>query len=115
MRLAISLFILLGLLAAQPASAQGILPNSFAGWNATSRGSFDGSGVPVINSDTTVPATLSVAAAQEYGFTVGEQVTYVRGAGEPLYLKVYRMRDPSGAYGEYSSLRAPDMSRPGPS
>jgi hypothetical protein len=114
MRLAIFWFVLFVLPAALPASAQGILPNSFAGWNATSRGSFDGSGLPVINDDTTVPANLSVAAAQEYGFTVGEQATYMRGAGETLYLKVYRMRDPSGAYGEYSYLRAPDMLRPGP-
>src|ERR1700678_3359396 len=112
MRLAISSFILFGFLAALPASAQGILPNSFAGWNATSRGSFDGSGL--INDDTTVPAGSSLAAAQEHGFTVGEQVTYVRGAGETLYLKVYRMRDPSGAYGEYSYLRTPNLSRPGP-
>ncbi len=114
MRHAILLFVLLVFLAAVPASAQSILPNSFAGWNATNRSSFDGSGVPVINDDTTVPANLSVAAAQEYGFTLGEQVTYARGADETLNVKVYRMKDPSGAYGEYSYLRAPDMSRPGP-
>ena len=114
MRHAILLFVLLVFLAAVPASAQSILPNSFAGWNATNRSSFDGSGVPVINGDTTVPANLSVAAAQEYGFTLGEQVTYARGADETLNVKVYRMKDPSGAYGEYSYLRAPDMSRPGP-
>src|SRR5271156_406069 len=114
MRHAMPLLILFVLLAAIPASAQGVLPNSFAGWTATNRGSFDGSGLPVINDDTTVPAPLSVAAAQEYGFTVGEQVTYMRADGETLYVKVYRMRDPSGAYGEYSYLRAPDMSRPGP-
>ena len=114
MRHVILLFVLLVFLAAVPASAQSILPNSFAGWNATNRSSFDGSGVPVINDDTTVPANLSVAAAQEYGFTLGEQVTYARGADETLNVKVYRMKDPSGAYGEYSYLRAPDMSRPGP-
>ena len=51
------------------------------------RSSFDGSGVPVINDDTTVPANLSGAAAQEYGFTLGEQVTYARGAGETLNVK----------------------------
>lgn len=114
MRHVILLFVLLVFLTAVPASAQSILPNSFAGWNATNRSSFDGSGVPVINDDTTVPANLSVAAAQEYGFTLGEQVTYARGADETLNVKVYRMKDPSGAYGEYSYLRAPDMSRPGP-
>jgi hypothetical protein len=114
MRHAISLIILFVLVAAVPASAQGILPSSFAGWTATNRGSFDGTGLPVITDDTTVPAPLSAAAAREYGFLSGEKGTYVRGDNESLYVELYRMRDPSGAYGEYSYLRAPDMSRPGP-
>jgi hypothetical protein len=114
MRHAMPLFILAVLLAAVPVSAQGILPDSFAGWTATNRGSFDGSGLPVINDDTTVPAPLSVAAAREYGFLSGERVNYARGADESLYVELYRMKDPSGAYGEYSYLRKPDMSRPGP-
>ena len=114
MRHAMPLLLLLALLAAIPASAQGILPNSFAGWTATNRGSFDGSGLPVINDDTTVPANLSVAAAREYGFLSGERVDYARGVDESLHVELYRMKDPSGAYGEYSYLRAPDMSRPGP-
>jgi hypothetical protein len=114
MRHALPLLILFVLFAAIPASAQAVLPNAFAGWTATNRSSFDGSGLPVINGDTTVPADLSVAAAKEYGFLSGERVNYARGVDESLYVKVYRMRDPSGAYGEYSYLRAPDMSRPGP-
>ncbi|HEY4950354.1 MAG TPA: DUF6599 family protein [Candidatus Acidoferrales bacterium] len=114
MRRAIPLLILFVLLAALPTSAQGILPSSFAGWTATNRGSFDGSGFPVINDDTTVPAPWSVAAAREYGFLSGERVNYARGVDESLYVELYRMKDPSGAYGEYSYLRKPDMSRTGP-
>jgi hypothetical protein len=114
MRHAILLLILFVLLAAIPASAQGILPNSFAGWTATGRSPFDGSGLPVINDDTTVRAPLSVAAAREYGFVSGERVSYARGSDETLYVELFRMKDPSGAYGEYSYLRKPDMSRPGP-
>jgi hypothetical protein len=114
MRHAMPLVILVVLLAAIPASAQGILPSSFAGWTATNRGPFDGSGLPVINDDTTVPAPLSVAAAREYGFLSGEKATYARGSDETLYVELFRMKDPSGAYGEYSYLRKPDMSRPGP-
>src|SRR5271169_2628750 len=114
MRHAIPLLILFVLLAAIPASAQGILPNSFAGWTVTNRSPFDGSGLPVINDDTTVPANLSVAAAREYGFLSGERAWYARGDDETLYVELFRMKDPSGAYGEYTYLRAPDMSRPGP-
>jgi hypothetical protein len=114
MRRAIPLLVLFVLLAALPAPAQGILPSSFAGWTATNRGSFDGGGLPVINDDTTVPAPLSVAAAREYGFLSGERVNYARGVDESLYVELYRMKDPSGAYGEYSYLRKPDMSRTGP-
>ena len=40
-------------------------------------------------------------------------VTYARGADETLKLSLYKMKDPSGAYGEYSYLRAPDMPRAG--
>ena len=41
-------------------------------------------------------------------------MNYARGVDESLYVELYRMKDPSGAYGEYSYLRKPDMSRPGP-
>src|SRR5271154_3293992 len=114
MRHAIPLLILFVLLAAIPASAQGILPNSFAGWTVTNRSPFDGSGLPVINDDTTVPANLSVAAAREYGFLSGERAWYARGDDETLYVELFRMKDPSGAYGEYTYLRAPDMAHAGP-
>jgi hypothetical protein len=50
------------------------------------------------------------AAPQEYGFVAGETADYVRG-GEAFQVNLYRMKDPSGAYGLYSYLRTTDMPR----
>src|ERR1700690_4264738 len=113
MRHAIPLLIQFLLLAAIPASAQGILPNSFAGWTGTT-----GAGLnpPVIyNGDKpgSMTAEQRAAAGKEYGFLAGEEGTYSLGK-DTLQVTLYRMRDPSGAYGLYSYLRSPDMARPGP-
>jgi hypothetical protein len=50
------------------------------------------------------------ATQQEYGFVSGEQAAYSR-ANQKLQVTLYRMKDPSGAYGLYSYLRSPDMLR----
>jgi hypothetical protein len=50
------------------------------------------------------------AARQEYGFVSGEQAAYTR-ANDKLQVTLYRMKDPSGAFGMYSYLRSPDMPR----
>jgi hypothetical protein len=88
--------------AAIPASAQGLLPQSFAGWTA-------GTAAP--------PAAfknpVTDAVAREYGIASGERAMYSR-AGETLDVSVCRMRDPSGAYGLYSYLRSPEMTHPSP-
>jgi len=84
-----------------PAHAQSksILPASFAGWTASSRQPF------------APPAgTQAPAIAGEYGFDAGEQVVYIRGT-DSLNVTLYKMKDPSGAYGEYSYLRTPEMPR----
>jgi len=87
-------------LAAIPASGQGILPGSFAGWTGDLK-----PGVP--DSATT---SQQVAAQQEYGFISAEQGSFSRGY-DSLQVTLYRMKDPSGAYGLYSYLRLPDMPR----
>jgi hypothetical protein len=113
MRHAILSIILFVLVAALPASAQGILPNSFGGWSGNTRAGLD---PPIIfNGDQVASMTFEqqAAARQEYGFLSGEEGTYWLG-GDALQVSLYRMKDPSGAYGLYSYLRAPDMSRPGP-
>jgi Family of unknown function (DUF6599) len=113
MRHAIPLLILFVLLGAPPASAQGILPNSFGGWSGSVKA---GLNPPVVYDGDHVGSMLAhqrAAARQEYGFLLGEEGTYSLGR-DALQVTLYRMKDPSGAYGLYSYLRAPDMARPGP-
>jgi hypothetical protein len=106
-----SIFLLtIGLfLSAIPASAQGILPSSFAGWSGDPQ---PGTPAPVVNNDhnASMAAGQLAATQQEYGFVSGEQAAYSR-ASEKLQVTLYRMKDPSGAYGLYSYLRSPDMLR----
>jgi Family of unknown function (DUF6599) len=91
--------LVLGLLATglvvMPSGAQSILPSSFAGWTRGSSAAF-------------VPPDNASAAAREYGFTSGVQASYANGSNR-LDVSLYRMKDPSGAYGEYSYLRTQDM------
>jgi hypothetical protein len=58
-------------------------------------------------------ADQHAAARQEYGFLSGEEGTYSQGK-DTIQVTLYRMKDPSGAYGLYSYLRLPDMERSGP-
>ncbi|MGH9690648.1 MAG: DUF6599 family protein [Candidatus Acidiferrales bacterium] len=101
MRRQIFLFTVAFVLAASATFAQGTLPNSFAGWTTSAKGNFS-SGA---SGDGTA-ATI----AKEYGLTAREQATYANGP-ETLSVTLYQMADPSGAYGEYSYLRTPDMAR----
>jgi hypothetical protein len=87
--------ILAAFLVATPAAAQSILPSSFAGWTQSSSSPF-------------TPPADAAAAASEYGFSSGVEATYAHGS-EQLDVTLYRMKDPSGAYGEYSYLRTQDM------
>jgi hypothetical protein len=57
-------------------------------------------------------ANQQAAARQEYGFLSGEEGKYWLGP-DALQVTLYHMKDPSGAYGLYSYLRAPDMARSG--
>ena len=90
--------------AALPTFAQEILPRAFAGWDANARSSFD----PTKDAAGKNPAPGQVAS--EYGFFSGEQCGYVQNS-ENLNVQLYRMKDPSGAYGLYSYLRTPDLPR----
>jgi hypothetical protein len=91
-----------------PSSAQGILPNSFGGWTGNAQAGLNS---PVIYNGDHVGSMLAAqqaSARQEYGFISGEEGTYVLGKNT-LQVTLYRMKDPSGAYGLYSFLRSPDM------
>src|SRR5271163_4332924 len=109
MRHATLLLLLVVFLAAIPTSAQGVLPNSFAGWSGTTSA---GLNAPVsYNGDKvgSMTAEQRAAARREYGFVSGEEGSYSPGK-DALQVTLYRMKDPSGAYGLYSYLRSPDMS-----
>ncbi len=108
MRLTMIFAVAVLFLAALPASAQGILPNSFGGWNGTARAGV--APVEFRNGEKTTELTADqqAAARQEYGFVAGEYGEYTRGAGT-LHVNLYKMKDPSGAYGLYSYLRTTDM------
>lgn len=110
MRRSVFLFTIMVFLCAVPASAQRILPASFAGWTGSPQ-----AGIPapvVYNGDHvgSMAASQQAAARQEYGFVSGEQAAYSRGS-DKLQVTLYRMKDPSGAYGMYSYLRSLDMPR----
>jgi hypothetical protein len=80
------------------AAAQAILPNSFAGWSASGKSAY-------------TPANgVAASVAKEYDFVSGEHATYTLG-GAMVDVTLFRMKDPSGAYGQYSYLRASDMPR----
>lgn len=88
-----------------PAAAQSILPLSFGGWTANSKEPFTPG-----ESSAQGDVDQAMAVAQEYGYVTGERATFFRGA-DKLDVDVYRMKDASGAYGEYSYLRTTDMPR----
>lgn len=89
-------FLFLGVL---PAAAQGIMPGSLAGWSD--------SGLPPAAS---FPEQSQTIVLSEYGFISFDSHSFSRGA-DRLDAAVYKMKDPSGAYGLYSFLRTPDMAR----
>ncbi len=89
------------------ASAQQILPHSFAGWTQTNERTYGASGLPAPQSDRAVMANV---VATEYGFVGGELAEYEQGS-QGLVVTLYKMKDPSGAYGEYSYQRVPGMER----
>jgi hypothetical protein len=94
------------LLLAPAAFSQTILPSSLPGWksitvSAVTSANFDGIAGP------------ASAALLEYGASTAEKRTYMREGqrGETLVATLYAFKDASGAYGAYSFLRTPEMSR----
>ncbi len=102
--LGICLGLLCFALAALPAAAQqGILPPSFAGWSATA----PATPVPAAALDSLLgPDT---PAFREYIVKAVEQRTYTQGS-QTVSITLYRLRDPSSAYGAYTFLRNDSLS-----
>ena len=110
-RLASLLFAALLLIPLCASAQQQMLPRSFAGWTQTSDGAFPLSGVQGTSDDSRgAGAPDAINAAREYGFAGGERASYTLGS-ETLNVTLYKMEDPSGAYGEYSYQRMPGMQR----
>jgi hypothetical protein len=84
--------------AALPVAAQGTLPSSFAGWTAAAPPRFaPPNGLePLLGLDT--------PAFREYILKSVEQRSYTQGA-QAASVTLYRLRDPSSAYGAYTFLR----------
>ena len=89
-------------------SAQGILPHSFAGWTQTHDLTYGARGIPAPDTASAPDAANKVAI--EYGFVGGELAEYGQGS-RFLDVTLYKMKDPTGAYGEYSYQRVPGMER----
>ena len=108
MRFTVVLFLATLVLAALPAHAQGILPGSIAGWSGNVQAALAPPVLPAGDSAGAKVTALQEAARREYGFVSGENADYKRGS-EEMRVNLYKMKDPSGAYGLYSYLRATDM------
>jgi hypothetical protein len=104
--ISLSLTAILLSFAAISTPAQKVVPDSFAGWSCNGRTAFNPAQPSEIASQTASSAGNDVLT--EYGFVTGEQCEYSRGS-EKLGVQVYRMKDPSGAYGLYSYMRTADL------
>ncbi len=96
-------------LAAFPVAAQQILPHSLGRWTASQN-----TGEPMRASALSSPTPIAPQTfLVEYGWTYTESANYGSAAGnsDGMQASVFKMKDPSGAYGLYSFLRTPDMAR----
>jgi hypothetical protein len=84
--------------------AQAVLPDTFGQWSS--------SGVSRYTPDSGPDGKKNAEIAKEYDFVAADHASYLNKSGnkgQTLDVTVYRMKDPSGAYGEYSYLRQADM------
>jgi hypothetical protein len=86
-----------------PAAAQNILPSSFAGWTASA----PSAAIPSTGLDQLLGA--DARAFREYIVKSIEQRPYTQGA-QTASITLYRLRDPSSAYGAYTFLRNDSLS-----
>jgi hypothetical protein len=101
--LGICLGVLCLAVAAFPAAAPGILPSSFAGWTAAAPSTV----IPPTGLDPLLGPDAS--AFREYIVKSVEQRSYTEGA-QAISITLYRLRDPSSAYGAYTFLTGDTLS-----
>jgi hypothetical protein len=105
--LVVAFALLLGGLPSLTLAAQSVLPASLGAWTS--------SGTPTQVSPQQI-AQLAYDRAnilREYGITAGERREYANGT-DNFTVTLYRMVDPSAAFGAFTFLRDPDMALPGP-
>jgi hypothetical protein len=93
-------FAFLALISAKTTSAQGILPPTFGSWSIGDSSSPDATLANVAGADAPI--------LQEYGFQSIEHRNYVQGK-DNLSVTLYRMEDPTAAFGAFTFLRPEGM------
>lgn len=99
--------LILGGFSTLPAAAQGLLPSSIGAWTS--------SGIQTQVSAQQIEQLTGDRGniVREYGITSGERREYTNG-NDKLSVSLYRMVDPSAAFGVFTFFRNPDMALPGP-
>ncbi len=95
-----ALFLLV--LASSTFAAQGVLPPSFGEWTIS------GNETQMAPKDLEQVVADKAAALREYGITATEQAGYAQG-DQAATITLYRMTDPSAAFGAFTLLRDPAM------
>jgi uncharacterized protein DUF6599 len=88
--------------AAAPARAQALLPSSFGSWTASDSGAY----LPSARVDQITGADTPIF--REYSVQSAERKTYTQGS-QNVSVTLYRLRDPSSAYGAYTFLRSDNL------
>lgn len=99
--------LVLGALLSVPLAAQDVLPGSVATWVSS------GAGTQVPAQQIEQLANDRANILREYGITSGERREYADG-NDKATVTLYRMVDPSAAFGAFTFFREPDMALPGP-
>ncbi len=94
----IAILVALLAVAAYPARAQRVLPQSFGGWAVAAS----------LDTDLDRAAGDAAPILRENGAKSVERLSYTNGA-DTLLVTLYRLKDASAAYGAYSFLRTPAM------
>ncbi len=104
---AFALALVLGSLWSLPLAAQGLLPSSLGTWASS------GTATQVSAQQIEQLANDRANILREYGISSGERREYTSGS-DKISVTLYRMIDPSAAFGAFTFLRDPDMALPGP-
>ena len=96
-----------GAVLTMPLAAQDMLPSSVGTWAAT------GAATQVAAQQVEQLANDRANILREYGITAGERREYADG-NDKATVTLYRMVDPSAAFGAFTFFREPDMALPAP-